>query len=80
MFTKKNNQHFTWGAQKSGPKDYPVNILSAILLFKGEDVGLPTHMDPLMENGVGEFLITLMLKGILYTFYYNLQTLKNLNV
>ena len=43
-----NNQHkkFTWGAQKSGPKGYPVNILSATLFFKGEDVGLPTPDGP----------------------------------
>lgn len=43
-----NNQHkkFTWGAQKSGPKGYSVNILSATLFFKGEDVGLPTPDGP----------------------------------
>lgn len=38
---KKNNQQFTWGAQKSGPKDYPMEMISGTLYFKGEERGLP---------------------------------------
>lgn len=31
---------FTWGAQKNGPRDYPVKLISGTLLFKGEKRGL----------------------------------------
>ena len=31
---------FIWGAQKNGPKGYPVEILSGTLFFKGEEKGL----------------------------------------
>lgn len=31
---------FTWGAQKNGPRDYPMKMLSGTLLFKGEERGL----------------------------------------
>lgn len=41
-----NQNKFTWGAQKSGPKGYPVNILSATLFFKGENTGLPVPSGP----------------------------------
>jgi hypothetical protein len=38
---KKNNQQFTWGAQKGGPKAYPMEMIRGTLYFKGEDRGLP---------------------------------------
>jgi hypothetical protein len=41
-----NQKKFTYGAQKSGPKGYPVNILSAMLFFKGEKAGLPVPSGP----------------------------------
>jgi len=42
----KNPKEFSWGAQKSGPKGYPVNILSAMLFFKDEEGGLPVPSGP----------------------------------
>ena len=45
--TMNNNlKKFSYGAQKSGPKGYPVNILSAMLFFKGENGGLPVPSGP----------------------------------
>lgn len=40
MFTKKNDQHFTWEAQKSGPSGYPMKMIRSTLYFKGEETGL----------------------------------------
>ncbi|WP_157822511.1 DUF2931 family protein [Psychromonas sp. Urea-02u-13] len=41
-----NEPKFTWEAQKNGPKGFPVKIINAILLFKGEDRGLPVPTGP----------------------------------
>lgn len=46
MFSKKNNQHFTWEAKKSGPKGFPVEILRGKLYFKEENDGLPIPSGP----------------------------------
>lgn len=35
-----SNKKFTWEVQKSGPKDYPMEILSGTLYFKGEERGV----------------------------------------
>lgn len=40
MLTKKNKDYFTWEAQKSGPKGYPMKMIRATLFFKGSDSGL----------------------------------------
>lgn len=37
---KHNNEQFTWGAQRSGPKGYPMEMLKGVLYFKDEDKGL----------------------------------------
>ncbi len=42
----RENQYYVYGAQKSGPKGYPVNILSAMLFFKDEEGGLPVPSGP----------------------------------
>lgn len=46
MFNKKSNQHFTWEAQKSGPKGFPVEILRGKLYFKDKESGLSIPSGP----------------------------------